>query len=746
MSRAAITGLGAVSGLGIGVAALWDGLCAGVQAARRYPALAAAELDIGPVSKVLLPEEALALGEKSDEGRALLDGRPRAVEMALLAAEEALRDAGLAPGAGPPLRLGLSLGTTLGDKAPWLHQLRALWNPAAAVTADEVEFGAAAPARVLARRYQAACWQVTSTACASANVALGTALKWLRTGRCDAVLCGGVDALSEFVLSGFFALRAHAKEPCRPFDRQRSGLNLGEGAAFLLVESAEQARRRGRRIRAYLDGCGLSCDANHMTGPDREGRGAARAMVAALADAGLSPAAVDFVSAHGTATGFNDAMEGRGLAQVLGERCAAVPVNSIKGALGHTLGAAGAIEAVMAVRVLEEQRIPPTAGLRERDPEIPLDIVAGAPRDCRVQTVLSTSSGFGGVNAALVLSRGDADSAGDALSPRPLRTDAPLPCAVVAAATLFPGAAEPLGPLLPAGAPPELGGQLQRMDRLCALAVCAVERALAGRWPLRQGATWPAERIGVVVGSAYGCHKTDEEYYRTFLERKPSPRLFAYTLPSSPVGELSILHGLRGPGLAVVGTRAAGLQALAEAVELLQTDQAAACLVVAAEVADPAVLDAAVSDPAGRSNQAAKAAVLSDAAVALLLVRADAMPLGTAASFGYVLSAATAHRAGEPAAALSQVAQDALGTRASSAQRPRPTPTIAHCDAATHALLPPTLSAFASAAPFVSAHGAAAALQALAEAPLDPKQERTLILSADADGQAAAVLRSRRCD
>ncbi len=132
-------------------------------------------------------------------------------------------------------------------------------------------------------------------------LALGMALQWLRAGRCDVVLCGGTDAISEFVLSGFHSLRAQSKGPCQPFDRARSGLNLGEGAAFLVLESEEHASRRGQRIRAYLSGYGLSCDANHMTGPDRQGRGAARAMSAALADAGLGAEAVDFVSAHGGA-------------------------------------------------------------------------------------------------------------------------------------------------------------------------------------------------------------------------------------------------------------------------------------------------------------------------------------------------------------------------------------------------------------------------------------------------------------
>jgi 3-oxoacyl-[acyl-carrier-protein] synthase II len=200
-------------------------------------------------------------------------------------------------------------------------------------------------------------------------------------------------------------LKALDPEPCRPFDRTRRGLNLGEGACFLVLESAEHARARGARIRAFLDGYGVAADAVHMTGPDREGRGAARAMAAALADAGRSPADVDFVSAHGTATQFNDLMEGKALALALGDRAAHTPVDSIKSALGHTLGAAAALEALLCVRVVETGLAPATPGLGELDPEIPLDVIHGTPRQLAARTTLSTASGFGGTNAAIVITR-----------------------------------------------------------------------------------------------------------------------------------------------------------------------------------------------------------------------------------------------------------------------------------------------------------------------------------------------------
>jgi 3-oxoacyl-(acyl-carrier-protein) synthase len=276
----------------------------------------------------------------------------------------------------------------------------------AAPVAAPARWGYAGPAQAVAAASDArGPLVVPSVACASGNVALDAALALVRSRRCDLVLAGGVDALQDFVIQGFACLKALDPGPSRPFDRARRGLNLGEAAGFLVVESEAHARARGARVRAFLDGSGIAADAVHMTGPDREGRGAARAMQAALADAGLDPSAVGFVSAHGTGTVFNDLMEAQALALVLGDGAASTPVNSIKSALGHTLGAAAALEAIACVRTLETGLIPPTPGLEERDPAIALDVVQGAARRSDVRVALSTASGFGGTNAAVVLTR-----------------------------------------------------------------------------------------------------------------------------------------------------------------------------------------------------------------------------------------------------------------------------------------------------------------------------------------------------
>jgi 3-oxoacyl-(acyl-carrier-protein) synthase len=381
MRRAAVTGIGAVTGFGFGVEPLFAGLVEGRRAVRMHAGLPRIdpEAEWGPISLVpLVP----------------FDLPSRAIELAVKAADEAVLDAG-GVSAGP--RLGVTFGSTLGGIGQWLSALRETKAP-------PLSFNYGGPAQAVAAKYQAeGPLSTASVACASANAAVGAALDLLSEGRCDVVLAGGADALHDFVIHGFSSLKALDREPCRPFDRRRRGLNLGEGAAFLVLESEAHARHRGARIRAFVDGFGAAADAVHMTGPDREGRGAARAIAAALADASLPASEVGFISAHGTATQFNDLMEAKALRLVFGDRADAVPTNSIKSAIGHTLGAAGALEAVMCVCALESGVVPPTPGLEELDPEIALRVVCGGALEAKPRAVVSTSSGFGGVNAAIVL-------------------------------------------------------------------------------------------------------------------------------------------------------------------------------------------------------------------------------------------------------------------------------------------------------------------------------------------------------
>jgi len=376
-----------VSPLGSGLTAFWDGLMAGRSAVAPIRRFAADDLDPAAAAEV-------------DAATADAD---RVGVFALRAAAEALESAALPPGTVDPTRLGVALGTTLGGM-----EIFEAWDAAAAASVAPPPQLARVPYFAPAARLAetiGACGPVMTTqlACASGTAAVALAAEWVRAGRADVVLAGGSDLLCRFVVAGFNCLRATAEE-ARPFDRRRRGLVLGEGAAVVIVEEAGHAVRRGAPVRARVLGAGAAADAVHMTAPDREGGGVQRAVLAALADAGLAPSAVDFVSAHGTGTPFNDAMEAAALVRVFGERTAAV--NSIKGAIGHTLGAAGAFEAVLCTEVLGRGVVPATVGLDEIDPACAgLDLVHGEARQREVHVALSTSSGFAGANAVLVLGR-----------------------------------------------------------------------------------------------------------------------------------------------------------------------------------------------------------------------------------------------------------------------------------------------------------------------------------------------------
>ena len=240
-------------------------------------------------------------------------------------------------------------------------------------------------------------------ACAAGNFALARALDDVRSGRSSQVLAGGVDAFSRTALIGFARLGALAEEGCRPFGLGRQGLVLGEGAAFLLVEELGSALARGAEPLAELAGAGLSCDAHHPTSPHPEGAGAARAVRAALSDAGVGPDDVGWVSAHGTGTPANDRAEVLALRTVFTER--RPPASSVKSLSGHGLGAASAIEAVLAVQALGSGCLPPTWHVGEQDPECDWDVMSDGPRSLEGDVVLNQAYAFGGCNAVTVFRR-----------------------------------------------------------------------------------------------------------------------------------------------------------------------------------------------------------------------------------------------------------------------------------------------------------------------------------------------------
>lgn len=252
--------------------------------------------------------------------------------------------------------------------------------------------------------------ETLSSACASGGLALGSALDALRRGEVEVAVAGGADSLCKLTYAGFNSLRAVDPDLCAPFHAERAGLNLGEGAGMLVLETVERALSRGRSPLALLLGHGASCDAHHMTAPHPEGEGASRAIEAALGDAGISESDVLFVNAHGTGTPLNDRAEGAAFARIFGDRLGRIPMTSTKGLVGHYLGSSGAIEAVASVLGLSHGVVHPTPGRGEVDPDIPVDLVVHEPRRLevpadRLACAVSTSFAFGGSNAAVVFAR-----------------------------------------------------------------------------------------------------------------------------------------------------------------------------------------------------------------------------------------------------------------------------------------------------------------------------------------------------
>lgn len=391
-----MTGLGAVTALGPDLASLERGLREGRSGVRAVTLFDTSGFRTNLAAQAPDPTPPV------DE--ALLDNVSRPDRFGLQAAFEAVGMAGLEPAAVRDAALVFGTGTGGAGITEQYHARYAQGEtpPAAMLVPHQ-------PASVtdLCARHLGVRGPRTTimTACSSSATAVGYAADRIRLGHVKVAIAGGAEGLCRLTYAGFNCLRATAPDHCRPFDAERRGLNLGEGAAVLILEDEAHARARGARIYAYVAGYGITADAHHMTAPHPQGDGAARAMRAALEDAGLQVEDVDYVNAHGTATPHNDAAETAALKAVLGARAPSVPVSSIKSMVGHTLGAAGAIEAVASVITLYRNVIPPTVNLVTPDPAFGLDFVPGAAREAEVQVVLSNSFAFGGNNTSLAFVR-----------------------------------------------------------------------------------------------------------------------------------------------------------------------------------------------------------------------------------------------------------------------------------------------------------------------------------------------------
>lgn len=333
----------------------------------------------------------------------------RADRMAFAAALEALKDARLYPF---PEELRRDTGVGIGGGAGGMLEAEEVFRRHLFRGAGHAPFSrlsslyCAATADLLTDRLGLAGPKAAlMTACSSSATAIGLARDFVRDGLARVMLAGGTEPLCRITYSAFNALQAVDPLHCRPFDRRRRGLSLGEAAAFLVLESLPHARERGATIYGEVLGYGVTGDAHHMTAPDAEASGAIRAMTAALEDAGLPPEAVNYVNAHGTATPANDAMETKALKAVFGRRAYRIPASSTKSMTGHTLGASGALEAVVSLLAIRHAFLPPTIHLSEADPACDLDYVAQQARPARISVVLSNAFAFGGNNTTLVFGR-----------------------------------------------------------------------------------------------------------------------------------------------------------------------------------------------------------------------------------------------------------------------------------------------------------------------------------------------------
>jgi 3-oxoacyl-[acyl-carrier-protein] synthase II len=318
---------------------------------------------------------------------------------------EALAQSGLTPADWRRSRSVVSLGTTLGGMTSGerYHETYVKRGPSRARASLVIDHLAHyQPLHLMDEFALPGVPHVFSNACASGANAVGHSFRTVRAGQADVAVCGGYDPLCEFVFAGFHSLQALTTEVCRPFDRHRSGLAIGEGAGILVLEAWDAAHARGARILGEIGGYGESNDAFHMTRPDPTGKSAALAVHRALRDAGVVPAEIDYVNAHGTGTPFNDAAETAALVAALDSRAPEIPVSSSKSMFGHLLGAAGAVEGILTVLALRDGWLPPNVHYQTPDPACGLNIVRRATRAARLRVALSNSFGFGGANATLV--------------------------------------------------------------------------------------------------------------------------------------------------------------------------------------------------------------------------------------------------------------------------------------------------------------------------------------------------------
>ena len=391
-TRIAVTGAGILCAIGRNKAEVWRSIVesrAGIRKLTRFPG------ENFPTDIAAEVDGELATGNFDVKRLSRTD------LLAVLAAREAIDQAGDIPLDRAIVSTGTSTGGLLEGEDYYFRRL--VRGRRRARASRVLQQPTSSPSDAVARAFHLGGGVVSNaTACASAGAAIGMAADYLRSGHADVAVAGGSDALCRLTYSGFNVLQAVDPEPCSPFGANRKGITLGEGAGYLVLERWEDAVARGATILAELSGYGASCDAHHPTAPAEDGQGAQAAMRAALSEGRLEPGSVDYVNAHGTGTTLNDSAESRAIIAALGMN---VPVSSSKSYFGHTLGASGAVEAVITVLALQHQIAPPTLRLLETASDCPLDYIPHTPRPMAITNALSNTFGFGGSNVSLLFRR-----------------------------------------------------------------------------------------------------------------------------------------------------------------------------------------------------------------------------------------------------------------------------------------------------------------------------------------------------
>jgi 3-oxoacyl-[acyl-carrier-protein] synthase II len=404
-----VTGMGVISAAGDCPTTLWENVAGG-----RSPAVRFADASVAGSPSI--PACVVAQLDPGEQSRRDQDKMDRCVQLALQAAGQAFTDARLDQRRPEHTRLGIVVGTSRGPMQKWTEMLELVRRGGRRLPPS---LGAhstlASLSGALSMAFEAGgpCWTVSAT-CASGAHAIALAAQQILLGTADIMLAGGADAplldviIRQLLSIGILGSHDDPRQACRPFDTTRNGTVIGEGAAFVVLESLASARRRGTPVHAQLAGWAFGADHFHYAAPPKDGEGLLRVMTQALAMAGLRAEQVDYINAHGTGTRLNDRLEVVALRRLLGERLGEVPCSSTKPITGHCLGAAAALEAVISIAALQRQCVPPTATCTQRDPDCPVDVVPVSARLTPLRVVMSNSLGFWGNNAALLFTEAPA--------------------------------------------------------------------------------------------------------------------------------------------------------------------------------------------------------------------------------------------------------------------------------------------------------------------------------------------------